>query len=111
MPIELQMLGWSAALGLAYVLIAAGFSTYQRDLKWNAGNRDGEPKPLTGMAARVDRASRNFLETFAFFAAAVLIVVVAHRTMYILRSVRRFISGRGWFICRCMRWASLICAH
>lgn len=80
MPIELKMLGWSVVLGLAYVLVAAGFGTWQRGLKWNASNRDGEPKPLTGMAARAERANRNFLETFAFFAAATLAVVFAHKT-------------------------------
>jgi uncharacterized MAPEG superfamily protein len=76
MPIELKMLGWSVCLGLLYVLVAASLATQQRGLKWNAGNRDGEPKPLTGVAARANRASRNFLETFPFFAAAVLAVVL-----------------------------------
>jgi len=79
MTIELKMLGWSIVLGLAYVLIAATLATYQRGLKWNAGNRDGDVKPLTGAAARADRASRNFLETFVFFAVAVLAVELAHR--------------------------------
>ncbi|MDR3388214.1 MAG: MAPEG family protein [Rudaea sp.] len=79
MTIELKMLGWSIVLGLAYVLIAAALGTAQRGLKWNAGNRDGDSKPLTGMAARVERASRNYLETFVFFAAAVLAVELAHR--------------------------------
>lgn len=79
MTIELKMLGWSIVLGLAYVLIAATLATYQRGLKWNAGNRDGDAKPLTGAAARADRASRNFLETFVFFAAAVLAVEFARR--------------------------------
>jgi uncharacterized MAPEG superfamily protein len=75
MSIELKMLGWSVCLGLLYVAIAATLATQQRGLKWNAGNRDGEPKMLTGVAARADRASRNFLETFPFFAAALLAVV------------------------------------
>ena len=79
MTIELTMLAWSVVLGLAYVLLAAGLATLQRGLKWNAGNRDGEVKPLTGVAARAERASRNFLETFVFFAAAVLAVALAHR--------------------------------
>jgi uncharacterized MAPEG superfamily protein len=79
MTIEVQMLAWSIALGLAYVLIAAGLATQQRGIKWNAGNREGDAKPLTGIAARADRASRNFLETFPFFAAAVLAVVLLHR--------------------------------
>ena len=79
MTIELTMLAWSVVLGLAYVLLAAGLATLQRGLQWNAGNRDGEVKPLTGVAARAERASRNFLETFVFFAAAVLAVALTHR--------------------------------
>ena len=78
MEIELKWLTWSILLGLAYVLIAATLSTQQRGLEWNASNRDGEPKPLTGAAARAARANFNFLETFPFFAAAVLIVVLTH---------------------------------
>jgi uncharacterized MAPEG superfamily protein len=77
MTIELRMLGWSIFLGLGYVLIAAGLATQRRGLKWNAGNRDGEPKQLTGAAARAARANRNFLETFPFFVAAALAVVAA----------------------------------
>ena len=76
MPVELKMLGWSVCLGLGYVLIAAGLATRERGLLWNAGNRDGQQKPLTGAAARAGRASRNFLETFPFFAAAVLALSV-----------------------------------
>jgi uncharacterized MAPEG superfamily protein len=79
MTIEMQMLAWSIALGLAYVLVAACLATAQRGIKWNAGNREGDAKPLVGVAARADRASRNFLETFPFFAAAVLAVVLTHR--------------------------------
>jgi uncharacterized MAPEG superfamily protein len=77
MALELKILGWCVFLGLAHVLIAAGLATQQRGLKWNASNRDGESKPLTGIAARAFRANRNFLETFAFFAAAALAVVLA----------------------------------
>jgi len=80
MPIEIQMLAWSIALGLAHVLVGAGLMTGQRGLKWNASARDGEARPLTGVAARMDRALRNFLETFPFFAAAVLAVVLTDQT-------------------------------
>ena len=76
MAIELKWLVWSIVLGLVYVLVAASFATQQRGLKWNASNRDGEPKPLTGAAARAARANFNFLETFPFFAAAVLAVLL-----------------------------------
>jgi uncharacterized MAPEG superfamily protein len=74
---ELKWLGWAVALGIAHVFIAAGLATHQRGLQWNVGNRDGGSAPLTGFAARADRASRNFLETFPFFAALALGVVVA----------------------------------
>ena len=73
---EIKYLAWSIALGLVYVLVAATLGTAQRGLNWNVGNRDGETKPLTGAAARAHRASWNFLETFPFFAAAVLAVVL-----------------------------------
>jgi uncharacterized MAPEG superfamily protein len=79
MTVELEILGWSVILGLAHIFIAAGLATRQRGLKWNAGNRDGEPEPLTGLAARASRANHNFLETFVFFAAAVLAVVLARQ--------------------------------
>lgn len=77
MPIEIQMLAWAVLLGLAQMLLAAALATRQRGLAWNAGPRDREPAPLTGAAGRLERAWRNFLETFPFFAAAVLAVVAS----------------------------------
>ena len=79
MPIELKMLAWSVALGLVHVLLGATLTTHQRGLRWNVGARDAVLPPVTGVAARVDRALRNFLETFPFFAAAALAVVVLER--------------------------------
>ncbi len=76
MPIEIQMLAWVIVLGLVQVLAGAALMTRQRGLKWNASARDCDPPPLTGVAARMDRALRNFLETFPFFAVAVLAVVL-----------------------------------
>lgn len=75
MPIEIQMLAWAIVLGILQLLLAAVAMTRQRGLKWNASARDGEPAPLTGVAARLDRALRNFLETFPFFAAAAIAIV------------------------------------
>jgi uncharacterized MAPEG superfamily protein len=79
MGMELQMLAWSIVLGLVQLAITASLATSQRGLAWNAGPRDGTPLPLTGVAARMDRAMHNFLETFPFFAAAVLAVVALQR--------------------------------
>ena len=80
MSVELRMLAWSICLGILYVLVATALSTSQRGLNWNVGNRNRDHRPLSGAAARAQRASRNFLETFAFFAAAVLAVVLSQRT-------------------------------
>ncbi len=80
MTIEIKMLAWTVALGLFHVLLGAMLMTRQRGMKWNASARDGEAKPLVGAAARVDRGLRNFLETFPFFVAVVLAVVVTQRT-------------------------------
>lgn len=80
MPGELTWLGWAIVLGLVHVLVAATLGTWQRGLRWNVGNRDGEARPLTGWAARAQRANHNFLETFAFFAAAVLAVALANKS-------------------------------
>ena len=75
MPVEIQMLAWGTLLGVAQLFLAAALMTRQRGLAWNASARDGDPPPLTGVAARADRAFRNFLETFPFFAAAAVAVV------------------------------------
>jgi len=79
MTVELWWLGWSAVLGLVYVLVAFGFSILQNGLLWHAGNRDSALRPPNTITARADRARKNFLETFAFFAAATLAVVFAHK--------------------------------
>lgn len=79
MSIELKMLVWSIVLGLVHIALAATLGTMQRGLKWNVSARDGIPEPLIGIAARLDRASRNFLETFVFFAVAVLAVLLTEK--------------------------------
>jgi len=79
MPIEIRMLAWSILLGLVQLLLAAAMATSQRGVRWNVGPRDGVTAPLAGVAGRLERASNNFRETFAFFAAAVLAVVLLHQ--------------------------------
>lgn len=79
MTTELCMLSWSVVLGLVHIALAATGSVSQRGMAWAVGARDGEPKALTGIAARLDRARGNFLETFPLFAAAVLAAWVMQR--------------------------------
>lgn len=75
MGTEIHYLGLAVVLGLVQLLLAALLVTRQRGMKWNTGPRDVTPGTATGKAGRADRAFRNFLETFPFFAAAVLAVV------------------------------------
>ena len=73
------LLGLTILLGLFHVLLASVFGAASRGGRWNAGNRDGDPPPLGPHAARAERASRNFLETFVFFAAALVCAIAIGR--------------------------------
>ena len=76
---ELCMLVWSVVLGLVQIALATTGSVAQRGLGWAVSARDGEAKTLSGIAARLDRARHNFLETFPLFAAAVLVAFALQR--------------------------------
>lgn len=78
MNTEIQYLVYAVLLGFAQLFIASGASTLDRGLKWNWGPRDDGGRPLRPHAARADRAFQNFKETFPFFVAAVLAVLLAN---------------------------------
>ncbi len=79
-PVEALMLVCSVCLGIAQILLAASAATKKYGVAWNVSSR-GEPKtPLGGMAGRLARAAENFKETFPFFAAAVLLVLVTGKS-------------------------------
>lgn len=80
MSTEMTMLLWAIVLGLVQIALAASFSATQRGLGWAAGPRDGTPPPVSTLAARMGRAAANFLETFPFFAAAVLMLAIAGKS-------------------------------
>jgi len=80
MEIEIRYLAWAIVLGFAQLLLASALITRQRGLAWDVGPRDGEAGPLPPLAGRAQRAQHNFLETFPFFAAAVLAVAWSERT-------------------------------
>lgn len=73
------MLGYSALLGLAQIILASHTASFQRGYRWSAGSREESVAPLTGAANRYARALGNFLETFPLFAALVLAAHVANR--------------------------------
>jgi uncharacterized MAPEG superfamily protein len=74
MNLDLAMLVASCVLCLVQIVIASHASSLQRGYRWTASARDTEMPPLTGIAGRLERVSRNFLETFPVFVAAVLLV-------------------------------------
>jgi len=114
MTVELTMLALSIVLGLIHIVVQASSATMQNGLEWNAGPRD-EPKAVTGIAGRHERALRNFVESFALFAAAVLIAHAAnrHSTMTVVgahlyfwgRLVYLPLYGMGVTYIRTMAWA------
>ncbi|HEV7384491.1 MAG TPA: MAPEG family protein [Phenylobacterium sp.] len=76
-PVELKLLLAAVIIGLVQIIwAAAAGSGGQRDFGWLSGPRD-DPRPVGGVAARLDRALRNFLETFPLFAAALIACVAA----------------------------------
>jgi len=79
MTIELTMLACSVALGLGHIVLASHAASFQRGYRWTASARDESVPPLTGVPGRLERAARNYLETFTFFAATVLMANAAGR--------------------------------
>ena len=79
MSFELAMLAASCVLCLVQIVISSHAASLQRGYRWTASSRDVEAPPLTGVAGRLERALRNFLETFPVFVAAVLLVHVLDR--------------------------------
>jgi uncharacterized MAPEG superfamily protein len=77
LSIELLMLVCSSLLGIVHLLLVAQFSRQQYGLKWVGSARDEPRPPMTGVGGRLERAYRNFLETFPYFVAAVFVVTFA----------------------------------
>ena len=78
MTTELTLLAWAVVLGVLHAVATGQFTTAQHGLRYGHSSRD-EPKPLTGVGARVERAFANYMQTFPFFAAAVLVADAADR--------------------------------
>jgi uncharacterized MAPEG superfamily protein len=77
MTIELALLAASVVLGIVHIIVVSHLQSWQRGYRWTASSRESVA-PLTGFAGRVERALRNYFETFPFFAAAILLVTVTN---------------------------------
>ena len=73
MSVELKILLASAVLGLVHLSAASFAFKAQVGNAYSVGPRDEGIRPQ-GVAGRLDRAQRNFLETFPIFAVVVLLV-------------------------------------
>lgn len=79
MSIEAWTLFGAMILGLVHMTAASFTFKAQVGNAYTVGARDQNLRPA-GVAGRLDRAQRNFLETFPIFAAAVLLLEVLDRT-------------------------------
>ncbi len=78
--VEIQMLCWSAVLGLVQLAIATTLAIKDQGLMYNLSPRDRPGAAVTVLTARFQRAFGNFRETFVYFAVAVLVVVALNKT-------------------------------
>ena len=76
MSVELRMLTLGVVLGIVQIIAASHAASLQRGYRWTASPRDEKVEPLRGVAGRLNRALRNFVETFPLFAAVVLAAYV-----------------------------------
>ena len=72
MNFELMVLAAASLWGFLQLVAAAQAANAQYGLKWAASPRDIEMPPLKPLPGRINRNFRNYMETFPFFAAAVL---------------------------------------
>lgn len=79
MSVEAWALFGAMILGLVHLTAASFTFKAQVGNAYSVGARDEDLRP-SGMAGRLDRAQRNFLETFPIFAAAVLLLEQLERT-------------------------------
>lgn len=99
MAIEFWALFGAMILGLAHLTAASFTFKAQVGNAYTVGARDKDIRPA-GVAARLDRAQKNFLETFAIFAASVLMLGILDRTGGWLSEVGAgiYLAGRVVFL-------------
>ena len=98
-PVELKLLLAAVVIGLVQIVWAAmAGSGGERDLAWLMGPRD-EVRPVGVVAARLNRALANFLETFPLFAVAVIACAMAGKlgplTMW---GAMLYVVGRALYV-------------
>jgi uncharacterized MAPEG superfamily protein len=77
MSFELMMLAAASVWGFLQLVAAAQAANAQYGLQWAASPRDLDMPPLKPIPGRINRNFRNYMETFPFFVAAVLVAQAA----------------------------------
>lgn len=75
---EMIVLGWSMILFLVHMAVQAAPALKERGAAFNAGPRD-DPRPLSAVGGRCQRAFDNFKETWPLFIALALGLAITHR--------------------------------
>lgn len=92
---ELILLAASVVLGILQLMVVSYFRSGQRNHAWTAGSGEQIADPLAGVAGRVERGFRNYLETFPFFATAILLVTVREtHTLLTMLGAHLYFWGR-----------------
>ncbi len=76
---DIVLLMIAVILGMLHLGVTSQMAQKYRTPDWGFGPRD-TPMPTEGTAARLERAYRNFMETFPLFAAALLAVVLQNKS-------------------------------
>jgi uncharacterized MAPEG superfamily protein len=99
MTTELLLLVASIFLGLVHLIAASHLISFQYGYRWTAGSREEPVPPLRGLANRVDQATTNFLETFPFFAAAVLAAqLIGHHSLLTVLGAHLYFWARVGYL-------------
>jgi uncharacterized MAPEG superfamily protein len=78
-----SLLAWSILLGLLHLMLGAALGKTRRGMAWNMSSRDDPPPARTLHGERAQRAFHNFMETFPFFAAALVCAIATNRDGYL----------------------------
>jgi uncharacterized MAPEG superfamily protein len=99
MPFEFLVLGMSVVLGLIHIVAASHSASLQRGYRWTASARDESKPPLGGVAGRLSRALQNFCETFPFFAALAIAIVVSGKSSALSQwGAGLYLAGRAAYL-------------
>lgn len=89
MATEILILALAGLLLLAHIMAAIRLKTQQYGVDWNTGARDGDLPPLNPVAARLERARDNFMETLPIAVIGLFGVVLADKANMIT-------AAAGW---------------